>query len=117
MKTPIRTPIATTIVSNTPVFEFETAITTAPTTYMGQIRNLVDTDKKEHPFGFVPLYTSQFGTPAFIEPNTATARLKILTPQGKPIKIETMEEVVPRMLKYEFQKGIRPETRSLLSIP
>lgn len=116
----VKTSMNTTLEAGAPFYDNFTTVPEVPyksETAMRKINNPVHDDKKEIPLGFVPLYTSQLGSLEFNQPNTDSLKLSITIPKGKVLDFDTLEEVVPQTLKYEFQKGIRPEIRALLSIP
>lgn len=70
--------------------------------------------------GIIPLYTSQYGTPAFVE--VAVKADKVLRPKMPERTYFNLEALmseykVPEPPVYMFNEGIRPSLRPLNSVP
>ena len=85
-----------------------------------KLRGLAPSGMKSFGGGFVPLYSSQFGTAPFVEVAMGTGNaLKSKLPQKTYINIEALmsEYKVPDAPVYMFNDGIRPSMRPLNSVP
>lgn len=85
-----------------------------------KLRGLAPSGMPSFKDGFVPLYTSQFGTAPFVEVAVGTGKtLTAKMPERTYINIEALmsEYKVPDAPVYMFNDGIRPSMRPLNSVP